>query len=310
LQGQTRRQTLFFGTLSQSQSLNPKIHTMKLQTFFCVSLLAAAVLFSSCNNEGKKNEGEKAGTTAASKEPILKEDNVTYTGDNVTMNGYVVYDENKEGTRPAVLVIHEWWGLNDYAKRRARQLADLGYIAMAVDMYGDGKTADNPDSAGKLATPFYKDPQMMKRRFDAALEKLKTYSQVDTSKLAVMGYCFGGAQSLNLARMGENLKGAVSFHGNLLGVPLDKNKLKADILVCHGAADPFVQQKEVDQFKKQMDDAGAKYTFKAYEGALHAFSNPDATAMGEKFKIPIKYDAAADSASWNDMKEFFGKIFR
>ena len=190
------------------------------------------------------------------------------------------------------------------------QLAELGYIAMAVDMYGNGKTADNPDSAGKYAMPFYQNPQMMKTRFDAALEKLKTYSQTDGSKIAVMGYCFGGAQSLNLARMGEDLKGAVSFHGNLIGVPLDKSKLKADILVCHGAADPFVPQDEVNKFKQQMDSAGAKYTFKAYEGATHAFTNPDATAMGEKFKIPIKYDAAADSASWNDMKEFFGRIFQ
>ncbi|MGK2862952.1 MAG: dienelactone hydrolase family protein [Chitinophagaceae bacterium] len=239
----------------------------------------------------------------------LAEENVTYTGDGVTMNGFIVYDENKEGARPAVLVIHEWWGLNDYTKSRARQLADLGYIAMAVDMYGNGKTADNPDSAGKYATPFYSNPQMTKARFDAALEKLKSYSQTDATKIAAIGYCFGGAQVLNIARLGEDLKGVVSFHGNLLGVPLDKNKLKANILVCHGAADPFVPQKEVDMFKQQMDSAGVKYTFKAYDGAVHAFTNPNATAMGEKFQIPIRYDAAADSASWNDMKEFFGKIF-
>ena len=280
---------------------------MKLQQLVYTSLLVAAVSFSSCNNEDKKTETGTKETEM--KEPKLKEDNVSYTGDGITMNGFVVYDENKEGARPAVLVIHEWWGLNDYAKRRARQLAELGYIAMAVDMYGNGKTADNPDSAGKYATPFYKDPQMTKARFDAALEKLKTYSQTDGNKIAAIGYCFGGAQVLNLARLGEDLKGVVSFHGNLLGVPLDKNKLKADILVCHGAADPFVPQKEADLFKQQMDSAGAKYTFKAYEGAVHAFTNPDATAMGEKFKIPIKYNAAADSASWNDMKEFFGKIF-
>jgi len=281
---------------------------MKLLQVFYASLISSGVFFSSCNNEDKKTEPETKETEM--KEPKLKEENVSYTGDNVTMNGYVVYDENKEGARPAVLVIHEWWGLNDYTKRRARQLAELGYIAMAVDMYGNGKTADNPDSAGKYAMPFYKNPQMMKARFDAALDKLKTYTQTDGSKIAVMGYCFGGAQSLNLARLGEDLKGAVSFHGNLLGVPLDKSKLKADILVCHGAADPFVPQKEVETFKKQMDSAGVKYTFKAYEGAVHAFTNPGATAMGEKFKIPIKYNAAADSASWNDMKEFFGKIFQ
>lgn len=278
---------------------------MKLRNPFYISFISAAVFFSSCNNEGKKTENE-----TVMKEPKLKEENITYTGDGVIMNGYVVYDENKEGARPAVVVIHEWWGFNDYVKGRARQLAELGYIAMAMDMYGNGKTADNPDSAGKLAMPFYQNPQMMKARFDAALEKLKTYPQTDVNKIAVMGYCFGGGLSLNLARLGEDLKGAVSFHGSLVGVPLDKSKLKADILVCHGAADPFVPQAEVDKFKHQMDSAGAKYTFKAYAGAVHAFTNPNATALGEKFKIPIKYDAAADSASWNDMKEFFGKIFQ
>ncbi len=280
---------------------------MKRQRLFFTGLLVAAVAFTSCNNEGKQPETAAKETTM--KQPQLKEDNITYSGDGITMNGYVVYDENKEGTRPAVLVIHEWWGLNDYAKSRARQLAELGYIAMAVDMYGNGKTADNPDSAGKYATPFYKDPQMTKARFDAALNKLKTYPQTDATKIAAIGYCFGGAQVLNLARLGEDLKGVVSFHGNLLGVPLDKSKLKADILVCHGAVDPFVPQSEVDLFKKQMDSVGAKYTFKAYEGAVHAFTNPNATAMGEKFNIPIKYNAAADSASWNDMKDFFGRIF-
>ena len=279
---------------------------MKVRRIFYTGLFMAVLFAYSCNNADKKTEPEMKET----KVPKLKEDNVTYSGDNVTMNGYVVYDESREGTRPAVLVIHEWWGLNDYSKQRARQLAELGYIAMALDMYGNGKTADNPDSAGKLARPFYQNPQMMKARFDAALEKLKTYGQTDPNKIAVMGYCFGGAQSLNLARMGEDLKGAVSFHGNLIGVPLDKSKLKADILVCHGAADPFVPQEEVNKFKQQMDSAGAKYTFKAYEGAVHAFTNPNATAMGEKFKIPIKYDAAADTASWNDMKEFFARIFQ
>ncbi|MGZ8554262.1 MAG: dienelactone hydrolase family protein, partial [Chitinophagaceae bacterium] len=284
-----------------------KHSSMKLHQHLFTSLLVGAVFFSSCNNVEKKSEADTKQTEM--KEPKLKEENVTYIGDGITMNGFIAYDENKEGARPAVLVIHEWWGLNDYAKSRAKQLAGLGYIAMAVDMYGNGKTADNPDSAGKYATPFYSNPQMTKARFDAALDKLKTYSQTDGNKIAAIGYCFGGAQVLNLARLGEDLKGVVSFHGNLLGVPIDKNKLKADILVCHGAADPFVKQDEVDKFKQQMDSAGAKYTFKAYEGAVHAFTNPNATAMGEKFKIPIKYDAAADSASWNDMKEFFGRIF-
>ncbi len=270
-------------------------------------LLAAGVVMTACNNEEKKAE---TSAEAAVKEPKIKEDNVTYTGDSISMSGFVAYDENKEGPRPAVIVVPEWWGLNDYPKHRAKQLAELGYIAIAIDMYGNGKTADNPDSAGKYATPFYQDPQMAKRRFEAALQKLKSYSQTDTSKIAAIGYCFGGAQVLNMARLGENLKGVVSFHGNLMGVPADKSKLKAAILICHGAADPFVPAKEVELFKKEMEKVGADYTFKAYDSATHAFTNPEATELGKKFKLPIAYNAAADSASWNDMKSFFTRIFQ
>lgn len=280
---------------------------MLLQKLFFPGILAATIFFSSCNNAGDQKDTDTKDSTAMT--PKLKEENITYTGDNTTMNGYIVYDENKEGARPAVLVVHEWWGLNDYTKLRARQLAELGYIALAVDMFGNGKTADNPKDAGSLATPFYENPQMAKARFDAALEKIRTYPQTDTSKIAAIGYCFGGAQVINMAKLGDDLKGVVSFHGNLNVVPAKKELLKAEILVCHGAADPFVPQAEVDQFKKQMDSIGAKYTFKAYEGAVHAFTNPEATEKGQQFNIPIKYDAAADSASWNDMKTFFGRIF-
>ena len=277
--------------------------TMKFNRFLLTPILTSAILFTSCKSNNSKAAPEM-------KEPKLKEENITYTGDSITMNGFVVYDENTEGARPAILVVHEWWGLNDYSKMRARELAKLGYIAMAVDMYGNGKQADNPDSAGKLATPFYMNPQMAKTRFDAALAKLISYSQADVNKTAAIGYCFGGAQVLNMAKLGDDLKGVVSFHGNLNVVPANKDLLKAQILVCHGAADPFVPQAEADQFKKQMDSIGAKYTFKTYEGATHAFTNPNATAIGEKFNIPIKYNAAADSASWKDMKNFFDTIFK
>ncbi|MET0462444.1 MAG: dienelactone hydrolase family protein [Chitinophagaceae bacterium] len=271
------------------------------------AIFVAGLAVTSCNNEEKKPEVQ---TQNVAKEPKIKEDNVTYSGDNISMKGFVAYDENKEGVRPAVIIVPEWWGLNDYPKQRAKQLAELGYIAIAIDMYGDGKTADNPDSAGKYATPFYQDPQMAKRRFDAALEKLKSYSQTDTSRIAAIGYCFGGAQVLNMARLGESLKGVVSFHGNLMGVPADKNTLKAAILVCHGAADSFVSAKELDLFKKEMEKVGADLTFKAYDSAVHAFTNPAATELGKKFDLNIAYNAKADSASWQDMRSFFDKIFR
>ncbi len=267
------------------------------------ALLFSAFIFASCNNN---SEDKKAETKA----PKLKEENINYTLDSLNMGGYIVYDENIEGPRPAVLVVHEWWGLNEYAKRRARELAALGYIAMAVDMYGNGRTADNPELAGKLATPFYTDPVMAKKHFDTALNKLKTYKQVDPEKIAAIGYCFGGGMLLNFVRMGEPLKGIVSFHGSLIGTPANKNLLTAKILVLHGDDDKFVPATEVAAFKKQMDSISAEYTFKSYPGATHAFSNPDATAMGEKFKIPIAYNAAADTASWKEMKTFFEGLFK
>jgi dienelactone hydrolase len=267
------------------------------------ALMLSAFMFASCNNSSEEKKTE-------TREPKLKEENINYTLDSLNMGGYIVYDENIEGKRPAVLVVHEWWGLNEYAKRRARELAGLGYIAMAVDMYGNGRTADNPELAGKLSMPFYTDPAMAKKHFDTALNKLKTYAQVDHEKIGAIGYCFGGGMLLNFVRMGEPLKGIVSFHGSLQGTPAIKDLLTAKILVLHGDADSFVPATEVAAFKKQMDSIGAAYTFKSYPGATHAFTNPDATAMGEKFKIPIAYNAAADTASWNEMKAFFAGLFK
>lgn len=240
----------------------------------------------------------------------LKEQTVTYKVDSASMNSYLVYDENTDGPRPVVFVIHEWWGLNDYTKSRAKQLAEMGYLAMAVDMYGDGKMGPDPASAEKLAVPFYMKPELASPVFDAAWNALKRFSQADLSKAAAIGYCFGGAQVINLAKMGKDLKGVVSFHGNLNVIPARKDLLKAEILVCHGAADPLVPQAEADEFKKQMDSIGAKYIFKAYEGAQHAFTNPAATAIGEKFKLPVSYNAAADTASWNEMKSFLMTLFK
>jgi dienelactone hydrolase len=270
-------------------------------------LLAASIVFIACNNN---KSSTPTSTDEKTVTPQLKEENISYFQDNTTLKGYIVYDSSSDKKRPAVLVVHEWWGMTDYPKMRARQLAELGYVAMAVDMYGSGTTVDNPTDAQKMAMPFYQDPKMTKNRLDIFIHGLKQYSQVDTSRIAAIGYCFGGGVLLNTARLGEDLKGVVSFHGSLIGTPLKKDLLKARILVCHGADDKFVLQPEVETFKRQMDSVGADYTFKQYAGATHAFSNPGATAMGQKFNLPIAYNAAADSASWNDMKEFFGKIFK
>lgn len=273
-----------------------------------VSLLTGLFLFcSSCTNNSQKTDTKEG----ESKESKIKEEVVNYKVDSLTMNSYVMYDENKEGTRPAILVVHEWWGLNDYIKRRTKMLAEMGYIAMAVDMYGNGKMGNDPEAAQKLAMPFYSDPGMAKKHFDAALEKLKAYPQVDQTKIAAIGYCFGGSMVLNMAKLGDNLSGIVSFHGILGPNPVaNKDLLKSKILVCHGASDQFSPEKDIDAFKKQLDSIKADYTFKVYPNATHAFTNPQATELGQKFNLPIAYNGAADTASWNDMKDFFNRIFK
>lgn len=285
-------------------------------------LLGSLVFLFACNNSGTDNANQKdsgvtmggdssASTQAQNTAPVnLKEENVTYSAGGTNMNGFVVYGDTAGGKRPAVLVVHEWWGLTDYPKERARQLAQLGYVAMAVDMYGNGQTAANPDEAMKLAGPFYKNPQLAKTRLDAALAKLKTYPNVDTSQVAAIGYCYGGYVVLNAAKLGENLKGVVSFHGDLSGVTPRKDLLKSRILVCQGGADSLVPSGVVQKFRKQMDSIGANYEFKVYPGAQHAFTNPAATEKGKQFKMPISYNAEADKNSWNDMKNFFATIFK
>jgi len=274
---------------------------MKLYSF---AFTFATFIFLSCNNS-------QTAATAPTTNPSdsLQTETVTYNIGNTTYKSFIAYQPAK-GKRPAILVIPEWWGLNDYPKSRAKQLADLGYVAMALDTYGNGQIASNPQEAEKLATPFYQNPQLTKTVVDAALAKLKTFPEVDTNNLAAIGYCYGGYVVLNAAKLGADLKGVVSFHGNLSGVAPDKNLLKAKILVCQGSADKFVGPAEQNIFKKQMDSIHADYTFKVYPNATHAFTNPAATETGKKFNMPIQYNAEADKNSWNDMKNFFDKLFQ
>ena len=275
-----------------------------------IGYLSVLFLFSCANEQAGDNasSGDSAMSGKTAERKVIEEA-ITYAADDIVFHGYVAFDHNQQGKRPAVLVVHEWWGLNDYIRGRVKQLADMGYVAMAVDMFGDGKNASNPQEAQQLAGPFYQDPSLTRSRLQAALNRLKQYEQVDTSRIAAIGYCYGGYVVLNAARLGAPLAGVVSFHGNLSGAPANRELLKAKVLVCHGQADKFISEEEITRFKKSMDSINADYTFKSYPGALHAFTNPDATETGKKFNIPIAYNAEADEASWNDMKSFFEKIF-
>ena len=279
---------------------------MKFSLFLI--LVAISIFQPGCN--GSNSTDKKSTMDSTSSTMNIKEDSVTISSDGHNYKGFVAYDDNIKGKRPGVLIVHEWWGPTDYVRMRAKKLAELGYIALAVDMYGDGKMGTDPKLAQALATPFYTNPQLTFTMLNPWISKIKEYPQTDTSKLAAIGYCYGGYVVLNAAKLGADLKGVVSFHGNLGGVPFDKQLLKAKILVCHGAADSFVKKEEVDGFRHAADSVGADYTFKAYPNATHAFTNPAATENGIKFKMPIEYNGAADTASWNDMKTFFTTIFK
>ena len=226
------------------------------------------------------------------------------------MKGFLVYDESVEGKRPGVIVVHEWWGHNEYARNRARMLAELGYTALAVDMYGDGKQANHPDEAGKFAMEVFQNIEMAKERFNAGLILLKEQPSTDPEHIAAIGYCFGGGVVLHMVRFGADLDGVVSFHGSIqTQSPAKSNEVKAKILVCNGANDSFITAEQIEAFKKEMDDAGVDYKFINYPDALHSFTNPAADSLGKKFSLPLAYNKKADEQSWTDMQEFFKRLF-
>jgi dienelactone hydrolase len=272
--------------------------------FFCSLLLAG--FFVACNDEPKQAVATAAAKTDSSG---IKEENISFMADSANLDAFVVYNDSVKGKRPAVIVIPEWWGLNDYPKMRARMLAGLGYVAMALDIYGDGKVADNPDSAAAYAKPFYMNPLKAKARIDSAIARLRKYDNVDTANIGAIGYCFGGGMLLNTVRLGDDLKCVVSFHGSLIGTPARKDLLHTRILVCHGNADKFVSAADVAEFRKQMDSIGANYMFVGFEGATHAFTNPASDENARKFKMPIAYNGKMDTASWEAMKGFLVDVF-
>lgn len=226
--------------------------------------------------------------------------------------GYYAYDDAVQGKRPGIVVVHEWWGLNDYAKRRARDLAALGYNALAIDMYGDGKNTEHPADAKAFMLEATKDPKAAAQRFEAGLELLKLQPNINKHQLGAVGYCFGGKVVLDAARRGDKLDGVVSFHGPLATqTPAKPGLVRAKILVEHGAADSMVTEQQVEAFKAEMEAAKADYQFVSLPGAKHGFTNPDADRLshGEHGGPDIGYDKAADEKSWADMQAFFKKAF-
>ena len=247
----------------------------------------------------------------AAAKPRIEGKTVTYSADGVVMKGYLAYDRNITGKRPGVLVVHEWWGLNDYARKRARMLGAMGYTALAVDMYGGGKQAMHPDDAGQFSSELMKNFDTAKSRFMAALDFLKQQKTVDPERIAAIGYCFGGGIVLNMARQGVDLKGVASFHGSLAVVKPEKpTPIKAAVRVYNGADDKFIPAEAIEALKKEMADQKVDFRFMNLPGAVHAFTNPEATETGKKFNMPIAYNEAADKTSWADLKVFLAEIFK
>lgn len=233
---------------------------------------------------------------------------VDYTLGNMTFKGYLVAEEGTR-KRPGVLVVHEWWGHNEYARKKATALAEAGYVALAVDMYGDGKQAQHPKEAGEFASAVQKDLPLAKARFEAALAFLKQQPEVDPKNLSAIGYCFGGGIVLEMARQGLDLKGVASFHGSLATAqPAQPGTIKAKILVLHGAADQLIPPEKVTAFEQEMRQAKAEWELISYPNVQHSFTNPDADHYAKQFALPLAYDEHADKDSWAKLLNFLTTV--
>jgi len=270
-----------------------------------IIVLCALSLSISCK-QNKKEQVEPVVTTPIVK---VKGTEVTYATDSTNLKGYIAYDENSKAKRPGVLIVHEWWGHNDYVRKRADMLASLGYTAIAVDMYGDGKKADHPGDAGKFAQSVFANLPEAKARFNAAFDLLKNHQSVDGEKMAAIGYCFGGSVVLTMANSGADLDAVAAFHSGVALPVAPNDKLKARVLVCNGADDPFIGAESIAAYKKAMDSLGANYEYISYPGVKHSFTSKEADANGEKFKLPLAYNAEADQKSWASLQNLLDKSF-
>lgn len=237
----------------------------------------------------------------------IREVPVTYKDGEATMKGFVVYDDASQAKRPGIVMVHEWWGITKHIHDEARNFARQGYTVLISDMYGDAKTADNPKDAGALSSSVMKNPAVMEQRFNAARDELAKQPSVNPRRIGAVGYCFGGAVVINMARAGADLVAVAGFHASLgLNTPAPApGTVKAKVLVMNGADDPFVKPEQYDALRKDFEAAKADYRVIEYPGAVHAFTNPEATELGKKFNLPLRYDAKADQESKAEAAKFF-----
>ena len=250
--------------------------------------------------------GEQQAKLAAT--PNIQSRDISYAAGATSLKGFVAWDSNSTGKRPGVIVVHEWWGHNEHAREQARRLARSGFVGFALDMYGDGKSTTHPDSATAFMQAATSDMSAMVARFQAALAQLKRDPNVDSTRIAAIGYCFGGAVVLGMAQSGMELKAAVSFHGAMPpAATVAMGSVKARMLVLAGAADPMVPMAAVDSFATRLKAAGANVEVVSYPGVMHGFTNPSAASFG---MAGLKYDVVADKQSWDSMLKLFAEVLK
>ncbi|MEM9348522.1 MAG: dienelactone hydrolase family protein [Planctomycetota bacterium] len=244
----------------------------------------------------------------------IKTEAITYKDGDTTLTGHLVWNSDRvqpqsEGVddgMPSVLIVHQWMGVTDYEKGRAEQLAARGYLVFVLDIYGTDHNPKNMQEAGKASGKFKNDRKLFRKRLNLGLDQLKKHKWVDQEKVAAIGYCFGGTGVLELARSGADVAGVVSFHGGLdAPTPEDAQKIKAKVLVLHGADDPFVPREGIDAMKKSFNDAKVDWQMIEYSGAVHSFTQPMA---GNDNSRGAAYNEKADKRSWEHMRGFFSEV--
>jgi dienelactone hydrolase len=254
--------------------------------------------FAACSNSDVQTSGG------------IQTQEIDYSSGDTTLKGYLAWDGSVKGKRPGILVVHEWWGHNEHARERARMLAELGYTALAVDMYGDGKSADHPEKAGEFMNAAFKDWEGSQAKFNAAKNLLQSHATVDPERIASIGFCFGGTVSLRMAREGADLDAVVAFHAGLPTDSVAPGKVKAAVLVLNGSDDAWLDPKVVASFKKEMSASVKDFKYITLEGAKHAFTNKQAGEFSKKFNIPnLEYNKEADQKAWSAMQDLFKRVF-
>lgn len=282
-----------------------------MKSFKILSINILLTQFVACNTpKSEANTDTDSSESAQMSSASVVGEEVQYAADTVQMMGYIAYDKNISGPRPAVLVVHEWWGHNEHARNAADKLAAMGYLALAVDMFGGGQVAAHPQDAGAFTSELMYNFDLAEGRFNAASDLLKQHPNCDANKVAAIGYCFGGGVVLSMARRGADLDAVASFHGSLPAIERAKpGQIKAKVLVMNGADDKLSPAPVIKDFEEEMRLAGADYEVVNYPGAQHAFTNMKADSLAKEFGLPLAYSAEADKQSWIKLSDFLRRTF-